>query len=199
MKHSAGLRDQVLSTAAQIVASDGVDALSMREVARKAGVSHQAPYHYFADREAILAAIATEGFEILGQRVVAALDLDDPTCRLFARAYVDTALEFPGHFRVMFQPGLVDMHRHLETTAASSVAFTALLTKSQMVGSESDTEDDIFNRAISMWSFVHGLSTLVIDGALAAKLPDGAHIATYIDGAINAFVATLNGANLPVN
>lgn len=199
MKHPAALRDQVLSTAAQIVASDGVDALSMREVARRAGVSHQAPYHYFADREAILAAIATDGFQILGRELADALTLDDPRCIRFAWAYVDTAVRFPGHFRVMFQPGLVNMQHHRECAEAADTGWVALMTKARMVGPESDTEADVFNRAISMWSFVHGLATLVIDGALTTRIPDGAQLSTYIDGAINAFVTTLAGANSPAN
>src|SRR5437868_14718130 len=68
------LRQKVLQASLALIEEGGLDRLSMREVARKSGVSHQAPYYYFADREAILAAIAGEGFSTLGQSFLRAVD-----------------------------------------------------------------------------------------------------------------------------
>jgi len=67
MRKPTDLRQKVLDASLALIEEEGLDRLSMREVARKAGVSHQAPYHYFEDREAILAALAGEGFSSLGQ------------------------------------------------------------------------------------------------------------------------------------
>ena len=70
MRKQTDLRQKVLKASLALIEEGGLDRLSMREVARKAGVSHQAPYHYFDDREAILAALAGEGFSKLGQSLV---------------------------------------------------------------------------------------------------------------------------------
>jgi len=93
-----------------LIEEGGLDRLSMREVARKAGVSHQAPYHYFGDREAILAALAGEGFSRLGQSLVrAAADAGEPGDAVVAmgKAYVDFAIRHPAHFQVMFRADAV--------------------------------------------------------------------------------------------
>jgi AcrR family transcriptional regulator len=72
MRNPTDLRQKVLDASLTLIEEGGLDRLSMREVARKAGVSHQAPYHYFDDREAILAALAGEGFSKLGQSLMRA-------------------------------------------------------------------------------------------------------------------------------
>ena len=73
MRNATDLRQKVLQASLTLIEEGGLDRLSMREVARKSGVSHQAPYYYFGDREAILAAIAGEGFSKLGQSFVRAV------------------------------------------------------------------------------------------------------------------------------
>ena len=74
MRNATDLRQKVLQASLALIEEGGLDRLSMREVARKSGVSHQAPYYYFGDREAILAAIAGEGFSRLGQSFLRAVD-----------------------------------------------------------------------------------------------------------------------------
>ena len=69
MTEETNLRQKVLKASVALIEAGGLDRLSMREVARKAGVSHQAPYHHFGDREAILAALASEGFAKLKQEL----------------------------------------------------------------------------------------------------------------------------------
>lgn len=199
MSPAQTLRDRVISTAAEIVATDGVDALSMREVARRAGVSHQAPYHHFGDREAILAAVAEQGFTVLVNRMTVALRADDTDGGAFARVYISTALEFPGHFRVMFQPGMCDLDRHPAANAAAEQAFALLLEKSRRLGPTSDSDKVVFDRAITMWSFVHGLSTLIMDGPLARKLPQDESLVEIISSAVNYFVSALAAAGAASN
>src|SRR5262245_54976951 len=98
------LQRQILDASIDLLRTGGVGALSMREVARRAGVSHQAPYHHFADREAILAAIAEEGFSGLADALHRAREGATTTAeRLKASglAYVEFALSHPAHYRVM--------------------------------------------------------------------------------------------------
>jgi AcrR family transcriptional regulator len=154
------LRRQVLDASAALVASDGVDALSLREVARRAGVSHQAPYHHFGDREGILAALVEEGFARLGDGLAGAPGLAEA-----GEAYVRFALAHPGHFRVMFRPDLVALERHPGAAVQAKRALdalAALVDRLVAVGTIAPEErQDVLTAA---WSLVHGLSVLLLDG-----------------------------------
>src|SRR5262245_4395879 len=104
MRKPTDLRQKVLEASLTLIEEGGLDRFSMREVARKAGVSHQAPYHYFADREAILAGIAGEGFAKLGRSLMrAAENVGGPAAAVEAmgRAYVEFAIGHPAYFQVM--------------------------------------------------------------------------------------------------
>src|SRR5262245_50683938 len=115
MRKPTDLRQKVLDASLALIDESGLDRLSMREVARKAGVSHQAPYHYFADRGAILAALAGEGFSRLGQllaRAVARSDLEPAEAvEAMGRGYVDFALRNPAYFQAMFRADAVPLDR----------------------------------------------------------------------------------------
>src|SRR5262245_24205460 len=104
------LRRTLLDASLELIAAEGLEGFSMREVARRAGVSHQAPYHHFADREAIMAAIVAEGFQRLRDDSLGALTgLTDVRARFTAigRAYLNFALNNPAHFKLMFRSELV--------------------------------------------------------------------------------------------
>src|SRR5262245_65762775 len=105
MRKPTDLRQKVLNASLALIDEGGLDRLSMREVARKAGVSHQAPYHYFGDREAILAALAGEGFSRLGQSLMraAARGASKPVKAVAAmgRAYVEVALGNTASFQAI--------------------------------------------------------------------------------------------------
>ena len=94
--HHGELRPTLLGTAAKILEKEGLDAISLRDLARRAGVSHNAPYRHFADREALLAALAAEGFSLL------VAELSARTWREQAMAYLRFALVRPERFRLMF-------------------------------------------------------------------------------------------------
>lgn len=157
------------SASLELIESEGLAALSMREVARRAGVSHQAPYHHFADREAILAALVLEGFTDLASRLDTALagaTKDDVAAavRRAGVAYVQFALDRPGLFKVMFRPELVDHERFPEAEQAGSRAFGAL----ERLVELSDLSGSTDARTSFFWSIPHGLATLLIDGKLGA-------------------------------
>src|ERR1700739_2570029 len=102
--HHGDLRAVILTEAAHLVAEDGGDGVSLRELARSAGVSHAAPAHHFIDRRGLFTALATQGFELLAKALVEARG--DFTAA--ALAYVRFAIEHPGHYQVMFNKSLLD-------------------------------------------------------------------------------------------
>src|SRR5690349_16441790 len=102
--HHGDLKAVILAQAAMLVAERGADGVSLRELARAAGVSHAAPAHHFTDRRGLFTALATEGFELLA----AALTDARPQFVDAAKAYVRFALDHPGHYAVMFDKSLYD-------------------------------------------------------------------------------------------
>src|ERR1700746_2260366 len=102
--HHGDLRAAILTEAASLVDERGADRVSLRELAREAGVSHAAPAHHFTDRRGLFTALAAEGFALLAKALTDARpDFIDA-----ALAYVRCAIEHPGHYAVMFDRSLVD-------------------------------------------------------------------------------------------
>ena len=170
--HDTRLR--VLEAAEALIRTEGLEALSFREVARRAGVSHQAPYHYFPDKEAILAALASEGFALLTERMrKARLGQGTPAARLEAigRAYVSLALERPAHFKLMFRPELVKLDRFPETVLCADSSFEQLrLTVSEAIAAGLGSPEEADAMVALCWSVAHGLAGLLLDGPLLHKL-----------------------------
>lgn len=165
------VRRAVLDATLDIVATDGPDAVSMREVARRAGVSHQAPYHYFGDRAGIFTAVAEEGFTEFAKVLHASLATDDPIASSLL-AYVRFATSHQGHFKVMFRSDLCGITTHPETQRAADTAFQALIDLANTVDTQHLHNIDNMQLPILLWSQAHGLATLLIDGPLRDKLPD---------------------------
>lgn len=168
---ATSLRDTVLAAAVDYIADNGPDGLSFRQVAIAAGVSHQAPYHHFADRRGIFQAIATEGYELFTSAMLDSLaaEPDDPTTALL-EAYVNFALEHRGHFRVMFRPDLCAIADSPELQRIADGSFDVLVDHVRDLLGPKAPLKDIRARAAAMWSLAHGLSTLLIDGPLEAKI-----------------------------
>lgn len=172
MRKPTDLRQKVLDASLALIKEGGLDRLSMREVARKAGVSHQGPYHYFEDREAILAAIASEGFSKLGRSLGAAAQTgSDPAKAVenVGRAYVDFALRNPAYFQAMFRADAVPLDRYPDARQREDEAFGDLVegVGKAFADQPSDVRQSI---AIACWAMVHGLATLILEGSLARKL-----------------------------
>jgi AcrR family transcriptional regulator len=166
----------VLDSALEIISSEGPEAVSMREVARRAGVSHQAPYHHFADRSGIFAAIATEGFDALAAAFREVLADDAHPARRCFEAYVRVAMQNPGHFRVMFRADLCGISTHPITEAAAEGAFNELLKMVERTIGRPAAAEESFTWATLMWSTAHGFATLLIDGPLMRKMPPGVSV-----------------------
>ena len=168
--HHGELRRTLLEVSVDVIDKYGVDALNLRELAVRAGVSSGAPYHHFADREALLASIADEGFDYLEAAMIKERDAapDDATSRLAAlgRAYVSFATTHRGHFRVMLRGNL----RSAEFVQAKPPAFQLLwdaIEDCQRSGVAPGGDPQAL--VLTAWSAVHGLATLWIDGALPKK------------------------------
>lgn len=174
MSHDSDLRSRILSTARQLLDEGGVSALSLREVARRAGVTHQAPYHHFGDRESIVAELVTAGFDALAGRLAEVNDAAASTpvaqtLALSGLAYVGFALDEPGVFRVMFRPELCDPARFPQARDAGARAHGELRRMVRLVHGRDDE-----SRAVACWSMVHGLACLLVDGPLGLACPDPA-------------------------
>ncbi len=184
---ASDLRQRILDAAADLLREEGVAALSMREVARRAGVTHQAPYHHFADRESILAELVTSGFSMLADRLSRA---NDGAARYGPRrvlydaghAYVDFVLEQPGRFRIMFRPELCDPARFPAAAQASDRAHTELM---RMVALVHGAPDEAL--ATLHWSQVHGLASLMVDGGLADKMPSASARRAHVDAVLQTY------------
>ena len=179
------VRRLVLDAALDIITSTGAESLSMREVARRAGVSHQAPYHYFGDRSGIFAAISEEGFSALAG---AFRDVDfsnTSAAKAGFIAYLSFARNHVGHFRVMFRQDICGVTDNEGTATAAESAFNELLQMvARTIGSSVDPKA-AHTFAFTMWSQAHGLATLVIDGPLPQKLLPGVSLDDQIDEVIN--------------
>ena len=166
MRNATDLRQKVLQASLALIEEGGLDRLSMREVARKSGVSHQAPYYYFGDREAILAAIAGEGFSKLGRAVDRARSDPAKALEAIGRAYVGFALRHPAYFQAMFRADAVPLDRYPDVRKCEDEAFGKLV---EEIGKAFADQPSAVRLTISIacWSMVHGLATLILEGTLA--------------------------------
>lgn len=170
---AADLKTQVLDASVQLIAEQGLAGLSMREVARRAGVSHQAPYHYFDDKESIVAALVERGFTMLADRMESVAKGKGTITQRLAktgREYVSFALEQPVYFRLMFRPELAKLDRFPEAVAAGARALAVLeaLVEERCAGQRVAPAKR--EAMVSMhWGMVHGLSSLLLDGVLGQK------------------------------
>jgi AcrR family transcriptional regulator len=165
------LRRAVLDASLALVEEGGVGALSMREVARRANVTHGAPYHHFADRAAILADLAAEGFALLSQEMTAGMKKEPPgtlarfeACGL---AYFRFAVRHPAYMRIMFRPELAKPSDHPAIDVAAAGAMRVLvecITACQESGVMPG--GDATPIALTSWAAIHGLATLWLDGPL---------------------------------
>ena len=167
--HHGDLRRQLITVGEEVLAERGLAGLSLREVARRLGVSHNAPFKHFASREALLAAMAGEGFEELGRRL-AVVDAAPPEHYVVERglAYVNFALDRPTLFRLMFS-GEIDMEAFPDLAQKAEWSLASVGGKiADVFGSEAITD-----AMLSAWAFVHGLANLLLDGQIPPEMRAG--------------------------
>ncbi len=150
-----------MAETASAISEDGVAKLSMRALAKRAGVSNAAPTYHFSDKSGLLTALAAEGFDRLAE-AMAGVD-DDGGLISRGVAYVEFALACPSHFTVMFQPRLLH-DDDAELIAARQRAWAALSDGVATTGSGPDSDF-----GVAAWSIVHGYATLVLSGAVESE------------------------------
>jgi AcrR family transcriptional regulator len=186
--HHGDLRWALVQGAMLLLEREGPLAVGLRAAARLAGVSQTAPYRHFADKDAMLAAVAEHGFRELGDRMVAAaLENPDPRQALLAigETYVQLAAERPHLFRLMFGPEVANKDRCPNVKEAGMRAYQVVLDSiaaAQRAGILCKGDPD--HIALAHWSCVHGLASLIVDGRLSERLaalgPEGARTLTRV-------------------
>lgn len=173
--HHGDLRSALLQAAAELLEEQGLASLRLREAARRAGVSHNAPYRHFPDRSALLAALAAEGFRMLGEA------LEGKAGRGRGEAYVRFALAHPNRFRLMFG-GQIEMGKHAELQEAATRTYDGLVAGFRAQGDIANPE----RAAAAAWALTHGLAHLLLDGHFQQR---GENFVAEVIGAVRFAVA----------
>jgi AcrR family transcriptional regulator len=182
------LKTKLLNTSLELLNEGGPNALSMREVARRAGCTHQAPYHYFEDRESILASLVRDGFELLASKLKAANELFHnqnlhDVLIASAKAYVGFALSHPGVFRIMFRPDMCNPVRFSEVIQAGANARAELDRLNTIVHGKKAKSIT----ATILWSHVHGLACLLVDGPLTNQFANEHEMQAHLNSVAKEF------------
>jgi AcrR family transcriptional regulator len=165
--HHGNLRRALIDATLGLIAEKGMKALTIREVARMAGVSHAAPYRHFSDKEDLLCAVAIEGFDMVIADTKQRFDAcGGDVLKQFQEsglAYIDFAATQPSHYRVMFSAGEHRLREDLKQRArqAFSILYDCIVSGQNK---KLIRQGDPFEQAMAAWSLVHGHAMLIIDG-----------------------------------
>jgi AcrR family transcriptional regulator len=200
--HHGDLRRAIVSAALEILSEmQGVE-FSLRELARRAGVSHNAPYKHFADKRELLAAVSAAGFEALTKRMTREIARHNNTrAQLFAmlRAYIRQGVENPALYRLMFGgylSGSLDERPAIERAAAEKTK--ALLAEAiidgalgQAIPNTARNERKIAGAILACWSLAHGLTLLLADGLVGPRKKSDELGESLIQGMLDGLQAKL--------
>jgi AcrR family transcriptional regulator len=158
--HHGHLRPALLAAAVEIIGEVGPAALSLREVARRAGVTHAAAAYHFGDKAGLLTAVAAEGYQLLGDALRAAQS--EGSFLDVGVAYVRFAVDHRAHFEVMYRP---ELYRPDDASVLRARAGTARL----LYGGDNPGVQELA-AGVAAWSLVHGVATLWLNGNLPERL-----------------------------
>jgi len=175
--HHGDLKTALLDAVEEVVRDTGVGNVSLREVARRAGVTHAASAHHFANKAGLLTAFATQGYEMLAVEVLGSIEdarpVDGPgVLEAVGRGYVRFALANPGRFEVMFRLDVLNPGDPA-FIAASEGAYTLLVStvaRCREEGFLGSRDPEVV--AVDAWSMVHGLAALWISGRLGERIQE---------------------------
>jgi AcrR family transcriptional regulator len=179
--HHGDLRQAVLTAALAVLGESGPAQLSLRDLARRAGVSHAAPAHHFGDKAGLLTAVAAQGYHLLADTLTAAQQSSADFLEVGV-AYVRFAVDHRAHFEVMFRPDLYHPDDP-EVAAARQRAADALYGGVRSVAA-TGRGPDIPLAGVAAWSLVHGFATLWLNHALPPTLGDDPETAARAVAAI---------------
>ncbi len=166
------LKERIVDEAFRVIEDKGVDQLSFREIARRLGVSHQAPYKHFASRDHILAAVIARCFESFAAHLEARPGSQVPFEDLdqMGIAYLDFAAAHPLKYRLMFNTRLPDITEHPHMLAKAQHAFALLqrrLADMALADPHHEIADPVRHDALFIWSALHGFASLMQSDAIA--------------------------------
>ena len=175
--HHGDLKNALIQSGIRILAEDGIKGLSLRKAARLAGVTHSAPYAHFTDKQALIAAISTDGYKKLYDRIVSVrLQFPEEPLRQFietAWAYVQFGFEEPEHFKVTFSSSVESEREYpdlVEITAKTFNELRQLIIRCQQAGLVDEGEPDLV--ALTVWGLVHGFVILIQEGMVSHTVTD---------------------------
>ena len=200
--HHGDLRRAIVKAALELLKETGSLDFSLRELARRAGVSHNAPYKHFADKRELLAAASAAGFEMLTKRIVREIeDLDDAREQLFAmlRAYIDHGVENPALYSLMFGSHLGGPNHsrpaieraEAEKTKALLAGIIAAGGLGRAIPQTARNERKIAGAILACWALVHGLTLLLADGLVGPKKKASALGDSLVQGMLDGLAAEL--------
>jgi AcrR family transcriptional regulator len=170
--HHGDLRPALLEAAVQVIEEVGPSAMSLRQVARRAGVTHPAATYHFGDKAGLLTSVAAEGYRLLGASLRAAYEATGSFLEVGV-AYVRFAVTNRAHFEVMYRP---ELYNHNDRDLLEARAAAASL----LYGSEQPDIEQL-NEGVAAWAIVHGIATLWLNGNLPRQLGrDPEHIAREV-------------------
>ncbi len=165
--HHGTLRPALLDAAERMLERDGPDQLSLRAIARAAGVSHAAPAHHFGDLRGLLTALAATGFRRFTRSLDDAAITPKEPLKALGRAYVRFARMNPSLFLLMFRSNRLNAEDE-DLRAAMAEAF-ATLAEAAEAGSPPSGETDARARPLASWCLAHGFAMLLLDGRLPSE------------------------------
>lgn len=192
--HHGDLRSALIVAADTIVREQGLEGFSLREAARRAGVSPGAPAHHFSSVKGLLTEVALLGYETLARYLIpGAHDVPqspDATVRRMAHGYVRFALDHPGHFRLMFRSDAVDRDdpRYLEVSTRALQGLAAAASSFDAAPGETS------GRIFGTWAAIHGIAHLILEGK-AQYLFGSASADAVVDAALAALFGRPVAAN----
>lgn len=188
--HHGDLKNALIAASIEILAEDGESGLSLRKVASRAGVSHSAPYAHFADKQALIAAISTEGYRRLYEKLIAVTRTypGDPLRKLVETAWVYArfAMEDRAHFKITFS-GIIEKEKDypefVEMSKRSFSVVTDIVRDCQEAGVlEAGPTDAV---AVSVWSLVHGFVSLLLENQISHTVTERMTVRGLLIFAIN--------------
>jgi AcrR family transcriptional regulator len=188
--HHGDLKNALIKAGIRILSKEGLGGLSLRRVAKKAGVSHTAPYAHFADKQALIAAISTEGYHQLYEQLTAAVETNQGNQQNMlvevGWAYVQFALKDPELFKIMFS-GVIEQEKDYpdfrEISQKNFQLLVGIVKTYQETGLLAPEPVDLV--AVRLWSLVHGFIMLLLEGQISHTLLDRMSIKALLIFMIN--------------
>lgn len=189
--HHGALREALLAATLELIEADGIGAVSLRRVARAAGVSPGAPYHHFPDRAALLTALSNEGFRRLAAGLTnahAAASTPKDALEAIIDAYMVFAKANPAYFRLMFRPELKQPHDSDDGDEGEAAFAVLERTVNECLAAGAVRPVDGHVLAFAVWSCAHGYASLWLDGQFDHRTADPGELAHQVAALLTGFM-----------